>query len=164
MQDPQHTQIFIEAVESVFAAMFSMPVTYSEPCVKHADEPWLDITGAIGLTGSLSGAMALTFHRTTAEGVASELLGAATGFDSEDTADAIGELANIIAGKAKASLNTDGSMSISCPSVTRGACVTYLNPGAEVVAIDIDCALGQLRLEYSLKTTVADADNHHAAA
>ena len=164
MQDPQHTQVFILAVESLFADMLSMPVTYTEPRAKGSNEPWLDITGTIGLTGSLSGTMALTFNRATAEGVIAEMVGMPMDFDAEDTADAIGEIANIVAGMAKAKLNADGSLSITCPTVTRGACFTRLSPDASAIAIDLDSPVGSFRLELSLIPANAGTDTQTAAA
>lgn len=164
MENPQHAQIFVQSVESLFAEMFNIPVSNADAQIKAADEPWLDITGTIGMTGSLSGAMALTFDRLAAEGVAAELLGKSIDFDSEDIADAVGELANIVAGKAKSMLNTDGTMSITCPTVTRGSCITHLNPGCDVISIEFDCLLGRIRLEFSLKAMSTDTDTRHAAA
>ena len=163
MQDQQHTQTFVQAVEALFADMFSMPLSLTEPRAKGDDEPWLDITGTIGLTGSLTGTMALTFERATAESVVAEMLGTHLDYENEDTADAIGEIANIVAGMAKAKLNTDGSLSITCPTVTRGACVTRLSPDAAAVAIDLNCPVGPLRLELSLTPTNAQADTQTAA-
>ncbi|MEO0475972.1 MAG: chemotaxis protein CheX [Planctomycetota bacterium] len=164
MQDPQHTQAFIQAVESIFADMFRMPLSLTDPRAKGKEEPWLDITGTINLTGSLSGTMALTFERATAEGVVSEMVGRPMDFETEETADAIGEIANIVAGMAKAKINIDGSLSITCPTITRGACVTRLQSESDAVAIDLNCPVGPLRLELSLVPTDAGADTQTAAA
>lgn len=164
MQDSQHTQTFITAIQSLFGDMFNMPAEHTEQRVKQNDEPWLDITGAIGITGSLAGTMALTFEQATAEGLVAEMLGSPLPFESEDTADAIGEIANIAAGMAKAKLNTDGSLCITCPTVTRGACVTRLAAETDTLAIDFETPAGHFRLELSLMPASAGTDTQTVAA
>ena len=164
MQDPQYTQIFIAAIQSLFGDMLNMPAEHTEQRVKQSNEPWLDITGAIGITGSISGTMALTFEQSTAEGLVAEMIGSPLAFDSEDTADAIGEIANIAAGMAKAKLNTDGSLCITCPTVTRGACVTRMTTETDTLAVDFETPVGRLRLELTLIPANTDADTQTAAA
>ena len=136
------------------------------PRLKGDDEPWLDITGVIGVTGSLSGAVALSLDQAAAEGLISELMGAAVAFDDADLPDAVGELTNIVSGSAKAKLNSCGTLSITCPTVTRGACVTRLVAGAEApVVIDCECPVGNFRVEVCLQPaeTVSDAAPSAAA-
>ena len=165
MTPPEQSQHFVAAVESLFATMLDMPVTCSDPRIKGTDEAWLDITGTIGIAGAVSGTMALSFDRPTAEAVVAAFVGMAMDFDEEDFGDAIGELANIVAGNAKATLNSCGTLSITCPSVTRGPCVTrVVREGVQAVMIDCDCPLGIFRLELSLASDKGSAVADQSAA
>ena len=165
MTPPEQSQHFVAAVESLFATMLDMPVTCAEPRLKGHDEAWLDITGTIGIAGAVSGQLALSFDRPTAEAVVAAFVGMPMDFEEDDFADAIGELANIVAGNAKASLNTCGTLSITCPSVTRGPCVTrVIREGMQAAAIDCDCPLGVFRMELSLTSTEGSVAGDQSAA
>jgi chemotaxis protein CheX len=79
-----------------------------------------DISGIIGLSGGARGMVALAFPAATAVALANRMIGDShTGLDAE-VADAVGELANIVAGYAKQGLS-EFNVTISLPSIILGS-------------------------------------------
>ncbi|NLB64295.1 MAG: chemotaxis protein CheX [Fibrobacter sp.] len=109
-----------------------------------------DISGVIGLSGDIRGAVVMAYPKQTAINVVSAFLGEeVTDFD-EDVSDAIGELTNIITGYAKRDL-TDLDLSISLPSVIRGANhLVDMPKNAPVVCIPFDGDCGEFVIEVSM--------------
>jgi chemotaxis protein CheX len=77
-----------------------------------------EISAVIGFSGEVAGSCALRMSGTTAREVVSRLAGEPVD-DAAEIADGIGELANMIAGNAKASLEPR-EISLSFPEVIRG--------------------------------------------
>jgi len=111
---------FILAVRRVFQTMLATEVRVGRPnVVTTKQESTADVSAVIGLSGDVVGCVILSLPIATAEAVASKFAGIALTRDHADFADALGELANMVAGQAKAQL--DGMhVSISLPSVIVG--------------------------------------------
>lgn len=74
----------------------------------------------ISIIGDVEWSIFLGLPKVTAEAVAEKFAGFAIPFDSEDMGDAVGELANILAGLVKSKLDSSGiKADISLPSVMR---------------------------------------------
>ena len=151
MIQASHIAALAQAVEKVFATMLSLEVHVQAPKIKQPGEPRLDVSGLIGLTGDMTGAVVLSFPMETARRVVGLFAGAPLEPGSADFADAIGELVNMVAGNAKAQF-TGFKVSISCPSVIVGpghqVCVQQ---DALTVAIPCTCDCGDFVLEVSLR-------------
>jgi chemotaxis protein CheX len=79
------------------------------------------ITGMIGLAGTYRGTVAIHFSKGLALRSVSAMLGMETTELTDDIKDAIGEIANIVAGGVKTELSTQGiSFDLSLPSVISG--------------------------------------------
>ena len=77
--------------------------------------------------------MVLSFQKSTAQAIVNAFAGAPIVPDSPDFADAVGELANMIAGSAKTSFG--GATSISVPSI-------ILGPGHTIARLhDVPCLI-----------------------
>ncbi len=75
-----------------------------------------------------------------------------------EVVDAIGELANMVAGQAKAQLE-QLALSVSLPSVILGDGHEIRFPtGAQAVSVAFDTDFGPLRLEVGLATVAAAAE------
>lgn len=74
------------------------------------------VSAVIPLTGALTGCAALRMSVSTAEPLASALAGQKLAADTPDFADALGEIANMVVGGAKARLSRS-DVSIGTPSV-----------------------------------------------
>ena len=110
---------FIKSIRNVFKTMLATEVTVGKPHIKADDTDRPDVSGVIGFSGDASGSVVLCFSSEAAVKVASTFAGMDAGLDSEDFADAIGELANMVAGGAKSEF-VGLDITVSLPSVIIG--------------------------------------------
>lgn len=110
---------FIEATKDVFAKMLRMSVRFGKPTSHVSKEPMHDVSGIVGLSGDLVGVVVLTFPTDVAVKCVEALAGAPASPEGEEFADAIGEIANMVSGAAKARIK-GRNLSIGCPSVVTG--------------------------------------------
>ncbi len=115
---------FCESLKQTFETMVFMPVECGEAMAKGADMPGIHISGTIGITGDgLCGSLSLAFPSALVESAfrSMMMMGADDPVDSNELKDAVGELANMVAGGAKAKLQDDGiNCMIGLPSVVIG--------------------------------------------
>ncbi|HNQ24755.1 MAG TPA: chemotaxis protein CheX [Phycisphaerae bacterium] len=117
--DVRYINSFVGATCNVFETMVGMPVAVDKPTVKSEATPSADVSGVIGFSGDATGSVVLAFSFDTAAKIASAFAGAQITPQHPDFADAIGELANMVAGGAKSKF--DGfNINISLPNVIVG--------------------------------------------
>jgi len=110
----------ITNTKDVFSSMLGMEVTPQEP-VAAGMTHLKSISGIIGLAGSVKGMLAVHAPEKTALAITSGFLGMAVEEINEDVQDAIGELANMLAGGVKLTLTENSSeIKLSVPSVIFG--------------------------------------------
>lgn len=110
---------FIASITNVFKTMLMAEMTFDKPRMKAAMEDRPDVSAIIGFSGDATGAVVLGFPMEVATGIATKFAGEQIDIDHPDFADALGELANMVAGGAKA--NFGGlAAAISLPSVIVG--------------------------------------------
>ncbi len=104
----------------VFSSMLGMEATPKEPIpagMTHIDS----ISGIIGLAGTVKGMLAVHAPEKVALAITSGFLGIPVEEINEDVQDAIGELANMLAGGVKLTLAENSSeIRLSVPSVIYG--------------------------------------------
>lgn len=104
----------------VFSSMLGMEATPQEPIaagMTHIDS----ISGIIGLAGSVKGMLAVHAPEKVALAITGGFLGMPVEEINEDVQDAIGELANMLAGGVKLTLTDNSSeIRLSVPSVIYG--------------------------------------------
>lgn len=107
-----------QAVTDVCSMMLGETVTVGTPdvggqCAVHAGD---GVRGSIDITGDFTGEASIHLPTETAVNLVSAFVGVDIQPDDEAFVDAIGELANMVVGSAKA--NFEGlNCSISCPTV-----------------------------------------------
>lgn len=146
---------FIDSTRQVFAKMVGVKAETGQPHLKDNAVPSYDVSGIIGFSGDLVGSVVVSFQLQTAR----KLVASFVGFDldpgSADFADAVGELANMIAGSAKKDL--DGlTANITVPTVIIGAGhkVARLN-GVPCVVIPCKTPVGDFAVEVNIKPSGA---------
>ncbi|MBP7936762.1 MAG: chemotaxis protein CheX [Phycisphaerae bacterium] len=141
---------FIGSVKNVFKTMLATDIIVSKPVIKEHDEANADVSAVIGLSGDASGCVVLSFPTRTAAAAASKFAGAEMDEKNPDFADALGELANMVAGHAKA--NLEGlNLSISLPSVIIGKEHTVSQSRiAPRLSLPCDSSLGRFAVEVVL--------------
>ena len=141
---------FIEAITHLFKTMLKTDLMIGKPVVKDDDELRADVSAVIGFSGDAVGCMVLRFPVTTAVKVASTFAGVEMSKDHEDFPDALGELANIVAGGAKGKFE-GMQIGISLPSVIIGKEHAVLQSKQRPrLVIPCDSTLGRFAVEVAM--------------
>lgn len=142
----EHINPFVNATMETFKSMIHTDVTPGKIMLLSGSKLNYDISGIIGLSGGAKGTVAISFPRVTALKVVSQFIGEKQLALDETVKDAVGELANIIAGAAKKDL-TQYKISISLPTVIIGE-NHKVQGGKEVMPllVPFDSPLGSFHL------------------
>lgn len=148
----EHLNPFIVATMETFKSMLRTEITPGKLYLVTGAKVQHDISGIIGLSGGARGTVALSFPRITALKAVSEFIGEKVVTVDDGVKDAIGELANIVAGAAKRDL-AQHKISISLPTVIVGD-NHEIQGGKEVIPLGVpfESALGKFSLIVSFKS------------
>ncbi len=148
--DVRYINPFIQSVNNVFSTMLATDILISKPFVKTDDRQTADVSAVIGLSGDAVGSVALCFPMGSAVKTAGKFAGIEMTQDHEDFADALGELANMIAGGAKAKL--EGlNVSVSLPNVVVGKNhVLSQSKQSPRLVLPCDSPLGRFAVEVGM--------------
>jgi chemotaxis protein CheX len=147
---------FVRSIQEVLATMAGMTVTVGKPTVKVSPATSYDVSGLIGFSGDFVGSMVLSFKEATAEKLVAAFAGAPIPAGSADFADAVGELANMIAGAAKKSFGSETSITVPSVILGHGHVVARLQ---DVPCLIIPCQspAGEFAVEVCIKPQKATA-------
>lgn len=142
---------FADAVVKVFTTMVGVEVECSPPKVFSEGSPTADVTGIVTFAGDLVGAMILTFPTDVIKALVKRFADMEAGTRDPDFLDAVGELANMVAGQAKSRFADSESM-ISIPTVVCGS-AHHVNRQkcAPWVVIPIACEDGKFVVAMSIQ-------------
>lgn len=157
---------FAQSIQNVFSMMLQLPVTAADPVVRTGDSPAHGVSGIIGMSGDVTGSVALSLRTETALAIVELFCGERLDPADPDFADAIGELVNMICGGAKAMFGETRSVSISCPSVIVGEGHGVAMP-SDIPCIAIPCSteFGEFVIEVAIRdNTAAIGAGRHTAA
>ncbi|MDR3013218.1 MAG: chemotaxis protein CheX [Chitinispirillales bacterium] len=143
---------FIAATVACYKNMMDAEPTQGAPVIKREPFPKYDISGIIGLSGGAQGSISLCYPMQSALATVSKMVGVPITEAGVDLADAIGEIANIVAGFAKRDL-AGLNLSISLPNVIISNHVLSGLSGVPTVIVPFTCSLGPFAMEISLKTS-----------
>jgi len=147
---------FVHSIREVLETMAATSVTVSAPALKADPASSYDVSCIIGFSGEFVGNMVLSMPIDLARTVVKAFAGADVPPTSPDFPDAVGELANMIAGSAKKSFG--GTASITVPSVIigKGHVIARLH---DVPCLVIPCrtVAGEFAVEVSIKPMPAAA-------
>ncbi len=142
---------FITSIISLFDTMLDIQITRGVPFTNSEPLPEHEVSGIIGLTGKAIGAAVVSLGKETALRCTERLLGERPPAINSDVVDAVGEMANIVAGGAKAQLQ-QLDMSLSLPSVITGKDHTVGFPrDLTPVCIPFECDWGPVSLQVGLE-------------
>jgi chemotaxis protein CheX len=141
---------FLVAVQNIFDTMIDLSFSLGQPALKKEPIPSYEVSGIIGLSGSVSGCVVINLSKELALKLASALLDEAFTELNDDCTDAIGEIANMIAGNAKTDFPVENT-SISVPSVVVGKHKMTYPSGVPIVSIPCETSGGQLVIDIALK-------------
>lgn len=150
--DVSYINPFIISTIETFQKMLKSEAKPGQVQLKNDTTYTYDVSGVIGLSGEAQGSICLSFPKLIALKVVSALVGSEIKIIGPEVADAIGEIANIIAGNAKQHL-TQFNLSISLPKVIMGKDHKIASQrGVPTIVVPFDCPLGNFAMEVSLKT------------
>lgn len=141
---------FILSLSNTFSTMLNCETRRGAITLKQGRKPLHDLSGIIGMSGKAIGAVVVSFSREVAIRAASTLLMCEQTEVNGDVVDAIGEIANMVAGGAKAQLE-ELELSISLPSVISGTNHEVRFPSEVTpILVPFDTDWGPLTLEVGL--------------
>lgn len=147
----EYVNPFLKSTLETFSTMVGTKLSPEKIFLRKQDPEGIEIAGIIGLSGDVVGSIIIGFTKPVALKAASTFVGEEFTEVNEDVADAIGELANIIAGNAK-KYTSSFSIDISLPSVISGKDVVINIPkDAPVMCIPLASDLGKFTLDVAMK-------------
>jgi chemotaxis protein CheX len=143
---------FVNSTRQVFTTMVGLETKILTPHLKTEASASYDVSGIIGFSGDLIGTAVVSFQASAAKKLVAAFAGTEMELDSPDFPDAIGELANMIAGCAKKDLG--GAANITCPTVLIGSGhhIARLS-GVPCVVIPCQTPVGDFAIEVNIKPT-----------
>jgi len=121
MMNVDYINPFIAATIEAISVMTFITPERGNPFLKKDATAQGDISGIIGFAGEAKGSIALTFPESLALKLYSQMVGETARSMDDMVRDSIGELANMVAGGAKAALAQKGfHFKIAIPSIVVG--------------------------------------------
>jgi len=112
---------FLNGTLNVLRTMAFVEPKPGKPYLKKNNLASGDVSGIIGLTGSATGSMALSFSEGAILKVASNMLGEEIREINNDITDAVGEITNMVSGAARKELESIGlTVTAAIPTVVAG--------------------------------------------
>ena len=151
----EHINPFLTALSNTFSTMLAAEahrgdLTLGDPKTRH-----FPISGLIGLSGKASGMVVINLSTEVALKAASAMLMEEKVEVDEEVVDAVGELANVIAGQAKTELQ-QYELSVSLPNVIIGEDHEIRFPSATPpLVVPFKTDFGPLRLEVGFEASQA---------
>ncbi len=144
----------IAATQNVFSMMLDVTPKRTGLKLKSDKTPEHDVSAVIGLTGRMQGTILLSFSEKVALIALERMVGSTATEINEEVCDAVGELANMIAGSAKAEL-FELELSLSIPNVVTGrGHVVHFPSNVTPMCISFDCELGPFSIEIGFTSPI----------
>ncbi len=152
--DVRYINPFLIAVQDVFDTMIDLPFKLGKPAIKNDNIASHEISGIIGLSGDVDGCVVISISKEVAYQLASTLLDEEITEINADCTDAIGEVANMIAGNAKSEFPNEENVTISVPSVIIGQHRVAYPSGIRIISIPCKASDGEIVIDVALKMNV----------
>ena len=148
----EHINPFLKSVCSTFSTMMQCEARRGEMSLADVGVRKYPISGVIGLSGKAVGTVVINLSEEVAlKGASAMLMMEMTELD-DDVLDAVGEIANMVAGQAKAELE-EYDLSVSLPNVVTGDNHDIRFPSdAKPLAVAFDTDFGPLELVVGLES------------
>ena len=153
MRDVEIAKHFVKATCTILSTMAGITAAPGRPYVKKNAEATGDISAIIGVTGVRNGTISVSFTTESATSLVVGMLGEDVEDINQDMQDAVGEVANMVSGQARASIAEQGLvLQGSTPSVVVGKNhVIHHITKAVVMAIPFTTPGGEFTVEFCLE-------------
>ena len=148
--DVKYINPFLISIKNIFNTMIDVPFQLGKPHVKKEGVPYFEVSGVIGLSGSVVGSVVISLSEQLALQLASALACEEMTELNDDVTDAIGEIANMIAGGAKKEFPGDQN-AISTPSVIIGKHRVVYPSDTPIICIPCETSMGRLAVDVAVK-------------
>jgi chemotaxis protein CheX len=111
----------VEVTKEIFDTMIMVDVIAGQPLLEHVSKFNYSLSAMVGFAGFKQGNLTIHAPDKVAKGLTQDFLGMEVDSINEDVEDAMGELANMLAGSLKPFISNDGGkVELSLPSVVHG--------------------------------------------
>jgi len=143
----------IDATCEIFETMLMTRVTPGDPLPNRSDVFVGGISGMVGMAGGYRGLLAIHCSDQVAMAITGTFLGIEVDTVDDDVKDAIGEMANMLAGSVKSSLSENGKdIKLSIPSAVGGEEYTFeCHAAADQVLMPFKMPDGEFLVELQLQ-------------
>lgn len=141
---------FVNSVRAVFQAMVKVQTTVSRPQLKDGSTPSFDVSRIIGFTGDVVGNVVISLEMSAAKELVSAFAGMPIEANTPDFSDAIGELANMIAGGAKKHLGNAARITVPTVVIGSGHHISRLSD-VPCIVIPCETPVGHFAVEVNIK-------------
>lgn len=141
---------FVNSTLNVFTTMVNIKPVIGKPHLKEDGRSTFDVSGIIGFSGEIVGSVVVSFQQETAMKLVEALLGSPVDPTSSDFADAVGEMANMIAGSAKKDLGLVANIAVPTVIIGKDHMIGRLS-GVPCVVIPCESAFGSFAVEVNIK-------------
>lgn len=134
--DVRFINAFLEGTLNVTRTMANISPLPGKPYLKKDNVANGDVSGIIGLTGDITGSMALSFSEKSILKIVSNMLGEEITEINGDIKDAVGEITNMISGVARKELEQNGlNVLAAIPTVVSGMghSITHVLGGPSII-------------------------------
>ena len=148
--NPALIKAFVQSTQNVLRTMVNLESKIGKPILKAKPHPSFDVSGIVGFSGEIVGSVVISLPAATAVNIVEAFTGEKMEIDSEDFADAVGELSNMIAGNAKKDFNLNAGIGIPNVIIGPGHSIARLT---DVPCVIIPCSseLGDFAIEVNIK-------------
>lgn len=143
---------FVRSTLEVFTQMVKVSPQIVKPMLKEDAGASYDVSGIIGFSGEIIGSVVVSFELEAARKLVSALVGMEVDPSSADFVDAVGELANMIAGSAKKDLGKKASIAVPTVIIGKNHMIGRLS-GVPCVLIPCHTEVGDFAVEVNIKPT-----------
>ena len=152
--DVKYINPFLSGTMNVLKTMAFVEVRPGKPFLKKDHVAQGDVTGIIGLTGSATGSLSVTFNFELIQMIMRNMLGEEVTEVTNDVRDAVGELTNMISGDARRLLQQEGlTLTAAIPTIVagRGHTIKHVISGPIIIIPFESDEGGKASVEVSLK-------------
>ncbi len=153
MRDVAIAKHFVKATTAILSTMAGIAAVPGKPYVKKDQVACGDISAIIGVTGPKTGTISVSFTTESATELVIGMLGDAVENMDQDMQDAVGEVANMVSGQARAGIAAEGLvLQGATPSVVVGKdhTIHHITKGV-VMAIPFTTPAGQFTVGVCLE-------------
>lgn len=151
--DIKYINPFLEALKGVFESFGMGDMQRGAVQKKDIMQVDMDITSIIGLVGDVRGNIAYSLSQETGKKIASAMM---MGMPVEEfdmiARSAIGELANMITGRAAGILSETGIVTdLTPPSIVFGEDILFIISSVQTIAVDMNTQFGRIQINIGLE-------------